>query len=35
VTADGSEPGGKFVVTISTKPPQARVNDKGKVEIEQ
>jgi hypothetical protein len=35
VTADGSEPGGKFVVTISTKPPQARVNDEGKVEIEQ
>jgi hypothetical protein len=35
VTADGSEPSGKFVVTISTKPPQARVNDEGKVEIEQ
>jgi hypothetical protein len=35
VTADGSKPSGKFLVTISTKPPQARVNDKGKVEIEQ
>ena len=34
VTADGSKPGGKFVVTISTKPPKARVNDEGKVEIE-
>jgi hypothetical protein len=35
VTADGSQPSGKFLVTISTKPPQARVNDEGKVEIEQ
>jgi hypothetical protein len=35
VTADGSQPSGEFVVTISTKPPQARVNDEGKVEIEQ
>jgi hypothetical protein len=34
VTADGSQPSGKFVVTISTKPPKARVNDEGKVEIE-
>jgi hypothetical protein len=31
VTADGSEPSGKFVVTISTKPPQATVNDQGQV----
>jgi hypothetical protein len=35
VTADGSQPSGKFVVTISTKPPKARVTDEGKVEIEQ
>ena len=35
VTADGSKPSGKFLVTISTKPPQARVNEEGKVEIEQ
>ena len=35
VTADGSQPGGKFVVTIATKPPQSRVNDAGKVKIEQ
>jgi len=35
VTADGSQPSGKFVVTIATKPPQTRVNDAGKVEIEQ
>jgi hypothetical protein len=34
VTADGSEPGGKFVVTISTKPPKATVNDAGKVVIQ-
>lgn len=34
VTADGSQPTGKFLVTISTKPPQARVNDQGEVEIE-
>ncbi len=31
VTADGSQPTGKFVVTISTKPPKARVNDEGQV----
>jgi hypothetical protein len=35
VTEDGSPPSGKFVVTISTKPPQARVNDQGQVEIKQ
>jgi hypothetical protein len=34
VTADGP-PRGKFVVTISTKPPKATVNDAGKVEIEE
>jgi hypothetical protein len=34
VTADGSQPSGKFVVTISTKPPKARVNDAGKVIIQ-
>ena len=31
VTADGSAPEGKFVVTISTRPPQATVNDAGQV----
>jgi hypothetical protein len=31
VTADGSLPQGQFVVTIATKPPQATVNDAGKV----
>ncbi len=31
VTADGNRPAGEFVVTISTKPPQATVNDAGKV----
>jgi hypothetical protein len=35
VTAEGSPPNGKFVVTISTKPPQATVDEQGKVEIEQ
>jgi hypothetical protein len=35
VTADGSDVTGEFVVTISTKPPQARVNDAGKVIIEE
>jgi hypothetical protein len=35
VTGDGSQPRGEFVVTISTKPPQATVNDEGKVQIEQ
>jgi hypothetical protein len=34
VTADGSEPAGKFVVTISTKPPKASVNDQGEVVIQ-
>lgn len=34
VTADGAAPEGKFVVTISTKPPQARVDDEGKVVTE-
>jgi hypothetical protein len=33
VTADGSDPSGEFLVTISTKPPKARVTDEGKVEI--
>jgi hypothetical protein len=31
VTADGSAPEGKFVVTISTKPPQASVDEQGHV----
>jgi hypothetical protein len=31
VTADGSRPAGKFVVTVSTKPPTTRVTDSGKV----
>jgi hypothetical protein len=31
VTADGSVPEGKFVVTISTRPPKATVNEAGKV----
>jgi hypothetical protein len=31
VTADGSAPEGKFVVTISTRPPQASVDDQGHV----
>jgi hypothetical protein len=31
VTADGSAPEGKFVVTISTRPPKASVNDAGQV----
>jgi hypothetical protein len=35
VTADGSEPTGKFVVTISSKPPKATVNNAGKVKTEQ
>lgn len=35
VTADGSAPEGKFVVTISDKPPKATVTGKGKVKIEQ
>jgi hypothetical protein len=35
VTEDGSDPTGEFVVTISTKPPQARVNAAGKVEIQE
>jgi hypothetical protein len=34
VTDDGSEPAGKFVVTISTKPPKATVNDAGEVVIQ-
>lgn len=34
VTADGTSPEGKFVVTISTKPPQASVDDQGNVVIE-
>jgi hypothetical protein len=35
VTADGSTPEGKFVVTITDKPPQARVNAAGEVEIQE
>jgi hypothetical protein len=34
VTADGSAVEGEFVVTISAKPPRARVNDAGKVEVQ-
>ena len=34
VTEDGSAVEGEFVVTISDKPPRARVNDAGKVEIQ-
>jgi hypothetical protein len=34
VTADGSPAEGKFVVTISTKPPKASVDDEGNVVIE-
>ena len=33
-TADGSPAEGSFVVTISTKPPQATVKPNGKIEIE-
>ena len=33
VTADGSAPEGKFVVTITNVPPQTRVDDAGDVEI--
>lgn len=33
VTEDGSPVEGEFVVTITDKPPQARVNDAGEVEI--
>ncbi len=29
---DGAQPKGKFVVTITDKPPEARVNDAGQVE---
>lgn len=35
VTADGSPPEGKFVVTISDKPPKATVTGSGKVKIEE
>jgi hypothetical protein len=35
VTTDGSVPEGKFVVTITDKPPQARVTGAGKVEIQE
>lgn len=34
VTADDSEPSGRFVVTISTRPPRATVDDQGRVETE-
>jgi hypothetical protein len=33
VTKDGSPVEGEFVVTITDKPPQARVNDAGEVEV--
>jgi hypothetical protein len=33
VTDDGSPVKGEFVVTVTDKPPQARVNDSGQVEI--
>jgi hypothetical protein len=33
VTSDGSPPEGKFVVTVTDKPPEARVNDAGQVEV--
>jgi hypothetical protein len=35
VTADGSPPEGKFVVTISTKPPSASIDDQGNVITEE
>jgi hypothetical protein len=35
VTADGSRPEGKFVVTISTKPPSASIDDQGNVITEE
>jgi hypothetical protein len=31
ITEDGSIPSGSFVITISSKPPETRVNDKGEV----
>ena len=34
VTGDGSPVEGEFVVTITDKPPQARVNDAGEVVIQ-
>lgn len=34
VTEDGSPVEGEFVVTITDKPPRARVNDAGEVEIQ-
>lgn len=33
VTSDGSPPEGKFVVTVTDKPPTARVNNAGQVEV--
>ncbi len=33
ITSDGTQPKGKFVVTISDVPPKARVNDAGQVEV--
>jgi hypothetical protein len=33
VDSSGAQPKGKFLVTITDKPPQARVNDAGQVEI--
>lgn len=35
VTSDGTQPQGKFVVTITDKPPKARVTGSGRVEIEE
>ncbi len=34
VTSDGTQPKGKFVVTITDKPPKARVTGSGRVEVE-
>lgn len=33
VTSDGSPPEGKFVVTVTDKPPKARVNSAGQVDV--
>ena len=33
VTSDGSRPEGKFVVTVTDKPPKARVSNSGQVEV--
>jgi hypothetical protein len=33
VTANGSPPTGSFVVRISSRPPQTRINDQGEVVV--